>query len=102
MDILFSDALKVQSPSYFHIVVKPAGAACNLNCTYCYYLEKRKHGECPKHRFVNIPDGKRGLNYLCEGYKLFFKHVEPFMKFMAEELKNKRPTANVMKWDKAD
>jgi Arylsulfatase regulator (Fe-S oxidoreductase) len=42
MDILFSDALKVQSPSYFHIVVKPAGAACNLNCTYCYYLEKRK------------------------------------------------------------
>jgi radical SAM additional 4Fe4S-binding domain len=71
---------------------------------YCIHCDVRYacHGECPKHRFVNTPDGKPGLNYLCEGYKLFFKHVEPFMKFMAEELKNKRPTANVMKWDKAD
>ena len=26
--------------SHFHVVVKPIGAICNLNCTYCYYLEK--------------------------------------------------------------
>ncbi|MFA5205856.1 MAG: anaerobic sulfatase maturase [Lentisphaeria bacterium] len=24
----------------FHAMVKPAGAQCNLNCTYCYYLHK--------------------------------------------------------------
>lgn len=24
-----------------HLMPKPAGSACNLNCTYCYYLEKR-------------------------------------------------------------
>ena len=24
----------------FHIMAKPAGARCNLRCTYCYYLEK--------------------------------------------------------------
>ena len=24
----------------FHIMAKPHGAICNLNCTYCYYLEK--------------------------------------------------------------
>lgn len=24
----------------FHIMAKPIGPACNLNCTYCYYLEK--------------------------------------------------------------
>lgn len=24
----------------FHVLVKPAGAACNLGCTYCYYLSK--------------------------------------------------------------
>ena len=24
----------------FHAMVKPIGAACNLNCTYCYYLHK--------------------------------------------------------------
>ncbi len=26
----------------FQIFVKPAGAACNLECRYCYYLEKRR------------------------------------------------------------
>ncbi len=25
----------------FQIFVKPVGAACNLGCTYCYYLEKK-------------------------------------------------------------
>lgn len=24
----------------FHLMLKPCGAACNLACTYCYYLEK--------------------------------------------------------------
>ncbi len=24
----------------FHIMAKPAGSVCNLDCTYCYYLEK--------------------------------------------------------------
>lgn len=24
----------------FHVVAKPVGAACNLSCQYCYYLEK--------------------------------------------------------------
>ncbi len=24
----------------FHVMTKPAGAACNLSCEYCYYLEK--------------------------------------------------------------
>lgn len=70
---------------------------------YCIKCDVRYacHGECPKHRFGKTPDGQPGLNYLCEGYKMFFKHVEPYMQFMAEELKNKRPPANVMKWCKA-
>jgi uncharacterized protein len=24
-----------------HVMVKPTGPLCNLNCTYCYYLPKR-------------------------------------------------------------
>jgi len=42
MDILFSDALKLRRPDAFNVMVKPTGSVCNLNCTYCYYLEKKK------------------------------------------------------------
>jgi uncharacterized protein len=58
------------------------------------------HGECPKHRFLMTADGKPGLNYLCEGYMQFFRHVEPYMDFMAKELKSERAPANVMNWIK--
>ncbi len=37
------------------------------------------HGECPKNRFVQGPDGGPSLNYLCAGYKQFFTHVTPFV-----------------------
>ena len=25
-----------------HVMVKPTGALCNLDCTYCYYLSKQE------------------------------------------------------------
>ncbi|MGD1101380.1 MAG: anaerobic sulfatase-maturation protein [Terriglobia bacterium] len=67
---------------------------------YCRECDVRFacNGECPKHRFIMTPDGEPGLNYLCAGYKLFFKHVDPYMKFMANELRHQRPPANVMSW----
>jgi len=54
------------------------------------------HGECPKNRFIAAPDGEAGLNYLCEGYKSFFQHIDHPMRFMANELQNRRSPANVM------
>lgn len=67
---------------------------------YCKVCDVRFacHGECPKHRFIKAPDGETGLNYLCEAYRMFFRHVEPFMDFMVNELNNKRAPANVMNW----
>ncbi len=67
---------------------------------YCRSCDVRFacNGECPKHRFIQTPEGEGGLNYLCEGYKLFFHHIDPYMRFMADELRQKRPAANVMAW----
>lgn len=56
------------------------------------------HGECPKHRFLRTADGEPGLNYLCEGYQRFFRHIDPYMQFMAHELRQDRAPANVMAW----
>ena len=67
---------------------------------YCRECEVRFacNGECPKHRFIRTPDGEEGLNYLCAGYKIFFNHIDPYMRFMAEEFRQGRPPANVMDW----
>jgi uncharacterized protein len=55
------------------------------------------NGECPKHRFLTTPEGESGLNYLCAGYKHFFHHIDPYMQFMAAELRAGRPPANLMR-----
>ncbi len=56
------------------------------------------HGECPKNRFAETPDGEAGLNYLCAGYKRLFVHIDAAMRFMANELAGERAPANVMEW----
>jgi uncharacterized protein len=54
------------------------------------------HGECPRNRFIETPDGEDGLNYLCQGYRSFFEHAGPKMKIMAELIRNGRLAGNVM------
>lgn len=65
---------------------------------YCRECEVRFvcNGGCPKNRFIHTPGGEAGLNYLCAGYKAFFNHIDRPMHFMASELKQRRPPANIM------
>ncbi|MEK6196376.1 MAG: SPASM domain-containing protein, partial [Deltaproteobacteria bacterium] len=55
------------------------------------------NGECPRNRFIQAPDGEAGLNYLCEGYQLFFHHINRPMRIMAELLSRNVAPASIMK-----
>ena len=54
------------------------------------------HGECPRNRFITTPDGEPGLNYLCAGYKLFFGHIDPATRVMANLLRQGRCADEIM------
>ena len=64
-------------------------------CRECKWLFAC-NGECPKNRFIKDCYGNPGKNYLCQGYRMFFEHVAPYMDFMKNEYLNQRPPANVM------
>lgn len=49
------------------------------------------HGGCPKHRFGTGPGGEPGSNHLCEGYRAFFTHVDPYMRLMTTLYRHGQP-----------
>ena len=57
---------------------------------YCIDCNVRSfcNGECPKNRFITTPDGEKGLNYLCDGYKNFFNYCRPFVEAISEAWKS--------------
>ena len=65
---------------------------------YCLDCEVRFvcNGGCPKNRFIQTPMGEPGLNYLCEGYRAFFNHIDLPMRYMANELRLRRPPTTIM------
>jgi uncharacterized protein len=63
-----------------------------LNCEVRFAC----HGGCPKNRFIRTPRGEPGLNYLCQGYKDFFKHIDEPMKIMAFLIRRQLPPLEVM------
>ncbi len=64
-------------------------------CQRCKYVFVC-NGGCPKHRFIKISAETTKQNYLCKGYFNFFKHTEPYMKYMAEQLRKGQAPANIM------
>jgi len=63
------------------------------NCEFIHIC----NGECPKNRLIKTPDGQEGLNYLCQGYKAFFKHADRSMRIMAELIRSGKQAEEVMK-----
>ena len=54
------------------------------------------NGGCPKNRFTPSASGETDLNYLCSGYKRFFRHIDSPMKVMASLVHDGRPADEVM------
>lgn len=63
-----------------------------INCKVSFVC----HGGCPKNRFMIFPTGEIGLNFLCKGYKAFFRHVDHPMQIMAKLLQENRAPAEIM------
>ncbi len=63
---------------------------------FCLKCDVREmcNGACPKDRFIETPEGEPNLNYLCEGYKLFFNHCKPFVDEVAEVWRIESPIPN--------
>ena len=73
--------------------------ALPIECKRCnYYFLCR--GECPKHRFEYAKNGEPYMNVLCEGYKMFFRHTDPYMRYMKTLIEKGEPASKVMLWKK--
>ena len=113
-DVYLCDHFVYQSYMVGNIKEKPLREILSDERFFTFGIEKRKqlpkqclkcdyyfacHGGCPKHRFARSKDGEPYLNSLCAGYKTFFEHTEPYMRFMLNELKNNGSPAKVMQFN---
>ena len=63
-------------------------------CKQCEVL-RACWGGCPKHRFIPTEGGEK--NYLCEGFRHYFRHLPPYLKAMHDLLASGRPASDIMK-----
>jgi len=61
-------------------------------CRRCEYLGLC-YGGCPSDRCKKTPRGEAGLNWSCEGYRMFYDHSRPVFTAMAEALRRRMPAA---------
>jgi uncharacterized protein len=54
-------------------------------------------GECPKNRLLTTLASEPGLNYLCEGWKAFFHHIDFPMQIIAGLIRRGYPASEVMR-----
>ena len=45
-----ADSSPADSPPAFHLLAKPSGSTCNIDCTYCFFLSKEALYPNEKHR----------------------------------------------------
>ncbi len=85
-----------RKPELFRFGIEKRNALPS-DCRKCEYLFACR-GECPKHRFATTRRGEKGLNTLCEGYKLFFEYTAPYMQQMRSLLEQGLEASRIIPW----
>jgi len=86
-------ALSEEQADFGYAKYNKLPAACQT-CDYLFAC----FGECPRNRFLPTEDEGKGLNFLCEGLKGYFSHVQPYMDFMVKEIRAGRSLLGVKKF----
>jgi uncharacterized protein len=86
------DMVESERQAAFGASKETALPGCCRDCDVLFVCR----GGCPKHRFAATPGGEPGLNYLCAGFKKFYRHVDPYMKRMAEMIRKGIPVRRIM------
>ena len=92
MDVPLADIVTMDEQRAFGLAKRDTLPQHCLDCEVRFVC----NGGCPKNRFIETPTGEAGLNYLCEGYRAFFNHIDTPMRYMAEQLAQQRAPANIM------
>ena len=66
--ITLEDARRLSGPLAFNLMLKPAGSLCNLDCAYCYYLDKSEiyGGREPRMNLDDLEKYVRSYIAACE------------------------------------
>ncbi len=77
----------------FHILAKPTGSICNLDCKYCYFLSKEMLYPGSQFRMAD----EMLETYIRQAIQeAFFHHLDRPTKIVAELLRRDRTPAEVM------
>ena len=77
-------------------MVKPTGPLCNLECRYCYYLEKEHLYPGSAFRMSDEVLEAFTRQYIRSQRTPEIDHVAPAMRFMADALRRHEPPAGIM------
>ena len=98
------------APKPFHVLSKPIGPICNLDCAYCFYLDKKEELFAGKHQFrmsdevlesyvrayiEGQPEGLREIAFAWQGGEPTLMGVPFFEKAMAYQEKYARPGVTI-------
>ncbi|MFU8862121.1 MAG: radical SAM protein, partial [Cyclonatronaceae bacterium] len=93
------------APKPFHVLAKPIGPICNLDCEYCFYLEKENLypdtrsfkmsddvlEEFTRQYITNHPHNTREINFAWQGGEPTLMGVDFFRRALMYQKKYARP-----------